>query len=120
MNPIYGILAASVIILVATISGCSKQKELPVDDSSKEANVELTTDDGGEESNVELTLTDTYDKVRNGARLILNYNAPKQCLQRHCREYHSRNFETKSVSKFTCQTGKKNSAQQPPGDPGTR
>ncbi len=61
MNPIYGILIASVI-LFASISGCSKTDELSVDD-------------GDEESNIELTLTDTYDKVRNGARLILNYDA---------------------------------------------
>lgn len=61
MNPIYGILATSAIILLISISGCSTE--------------ELSTDDGDEESNVELTLTDTYDKVRNGARLILNYDA---------------------------------------------
>ena len=81
MNPIYGILAASAIILVATISGCSKQKEVSVDDSSEKSNVELTVDDGGEESNVEFTLTDTYDKVRNGARLILNYNAQSNAFK---------------------------------------
>lgn len=62
MNPIYGVLVASAIMLVVSISGCSKNEELSVDD-------------GGEESNVELTLADTYDKVRNGARLILNYDA---------------------------------------------
>ena len=34
-------------------------------------------DDGvnGEESNTELALNETYDKVRNGARLILTYDA---------------------------------------------
>ena len=47
---------------MAGISGCSKNEELFVDD-------------GDEESNVELTLNDQYDKVRNGARLILNYDA---------------------------------------------
>ena len=61
MNPIYGILAASAIILVATISGCSKKEELSVDD-------------GSEESNVEFALDEQYDKVRNGARLILKYD----------------------------------------------
>ena len=58
MNPIYGILAASTIILMVSISGCSKKKE-------------LSTDSGGEESNVEFALDEQYDKVRNGARLIL-------------------------------------------------
>ena len=67
MNPIYGILIASVI-LFASISGCSKTEELSVDD-------------GDEESNVELTLTDTYDKVRNGARLILNYDAQSNAFK---------------------------------------
>ncbi len=52
----------TITMLIATISGCSKKGELSVDD-------------GDEESNVELTLTDTYDKVRNGARLILSYDA---------------------------------------------
>ena len=68
MNPIYGVLLASAIVLVASISGCSKKQELSVDD-------------GGEESNVELTLTDTYDKVRNGARLILNYDAQSKAFK---------------------------------------
>lgn len=68
MNPIYGVLAASAIILVATISGCSKKGELSIDD-------------GSEESNVELTFTDTYDKVRNGARLILNYDAENNAFK---------------------------------------
>ena len=69
MNSIYGILVASVIVLFAiSISGCSKKNELSVDD-------------GGEESNVELTLTDTYDKVRNGARLILNYDAQSNAFK---------------------------------------
>ena len=68
MNPIYGILAASAIMLFTCISGCSKTEELSVDD-------------GDEESNVELTLTDTYDKVRNGARLILNYEAQSNAFK---------------------------------------
>ena len=67
MNPIYGILIAS-IILFASISGCSKTEELSVDD-------------GDEESNVELTLADTYDKVRNGARLILNYDTQSNAFK---------------------------------------
>ena len=68
MNPIYGILVASAIVLFASISGCSKTEQLSVDD-------------GDEESNVELTLTDTYDKVRNGARLILNYDTQSNAFK---------------------------------------
>lgn len=61
MNPIYAVLAASTIILVASISGCSKKEELSVDN-------------GSEESNVEFALNEQYDRVRNGARLILKYD----------------------------------------------
>ena len=68
MNSIYGILIASAIVLFASISGCSKTEQLSVDD-------------GDEESNVELTLTDTYDKVRNGARLILNYDTQSNAFK---------------------------------------
>ncbi len=68
MNPIYSILVASAIVLFASISGCSKTEQLSVDD-------------GDEESNVELTLTDTYDKVRNGARLILNYDTQSNAFK---------------------------------------
>ena len=68
MNPIYGILIASAIVLFASISGCSKTEQLSVDD-------------GDEESNIELTLTDTYDKVRNGARLILNYDTQSNAFK---------------------------------------
>ena len=68
MNPIYGILIASAIVLFVSISGCSKTEQLSVDD-------------GDEESNVELTLTDTYDKVRNGARLILNYDTQSNAFK---------------------------------------
>ena len=62
MNPIHTILVAVAILWMAGINGCSKKEELSVNDES-------------EESNVELTLNDQYDKVRNGARLILNYDA---------------------------------------------
>ena len=68
MNSIYGILIASAIVLFASISGCSKTEKFSVDD-------------GDEESNVELTLTDTYDKVRNGARLILKYDTQSNAFK---------------------------------------
>ena len=62
MNPIHTILVAVAILWMAGVSGCSKKEELSVDDKS-------------EESNIEFTLNDQYNKVRNGARLILNYDA---------------------------------------------
>ncbi len=61
MNPIYTVLTVITIILVASVSGCSKKEELSVDD-------------GSEESKVELALNEQYDRVRNGARLVLKYD----------------------------------------------
>ena len=49
----------TVMVTVGLISGCSN------DDILK---------DSGEESSTELTLNETYDNVRNGARLILAYD----------------------------------------------
>ena len=68
MNPIYAVLAASTIILVASITGCSKKEESNVDD-------------GSEESNVEFALNEQYDKVRNGARLILKYDSESNAFK---------------------------------------
>ena len=57
------ILTAIVAVLtVLTIIGCSRTTKPAMDESD-------------EESGMQLTLDETYDKVRNGARLILNYNA---------------------------------------------
>ena len=33
-------------------------------------------------------LNQHYDEVRNGARLVLTYDAPRQLLQRHGAEHH--------------------------------
>ena len=62
MNPSHRIFAAIVIVLVVIISSCSRTDELPLSS-------------GDEESNIELALNEQYDKVRNGARLILAYDA---------------------------------------------
>jgi hypothetical protein len=62
MNPSHRIFAAIVIVLVVIIGSCSRTDELPVDS-------------GDEESNIELALNEQYDNVRNGARLILAYDA---------------------------------------------
>jgi len=50
------------LILTVAIFGCTQTAEKSIDD-------------GQEESGTELALDETYDKVRNGARLILNYDA---------------------------------------------
>ena len=63
MNRIYKTLAASAIVLVIFMSGgCSNINESTITDAS-------------EESNIELALDEQYDNVRNGARLILTYDA---------------------------------------------
>ena len=56
------ILAANALVLIVVIIGCSRTDK-------------QTTDDGKEESGTELARNETYDKVRNGARLVLNYDA---------------------------------------------
>ena len=62
MNHTYRILTISLIAFVVFVmSSCSRTDKLSVDE-------------GEEESNTELTLNETYDKVRNGARLILTYD----------------------------------------------
>ena len=63
MNPIHGVLvsAITIVLVISVMTGCSKANKPAVDE-------------GEEESNTELALNDTYDKVRNGARLILAYN----------------------------------------------
>ncbi len=62
MNHMHRILAANTLILIVVIIGCSRTDKQAIDD-------------GEEESGTELALDETYDKVRNGARLILNYDA---------------------------------------------
>ena len=63
MNHTYKILATiSVVLMVSLINSCSRTTQ-------------PSTDDGEEESGAELALDETYDKIRNGARLILAYDA---------------------------------------------
>ncbi|MHC4499346.1 MAG: FxLYD domain-containing protein [Planctomycetota bacterium] len=97
MNRIQGTLAMIAIILAAVISGCpgdrgtgeKQDSDTPTvtrsehdrDGGEHGAEGEYDQDDEGhhgeegEESGVELGLNETYDKVRNGARLILAYDA---------------------------------------------
>lgn len=57
----YSTMTTIGILLLVVIIGCS--------DTTKPS-----TDDGDEESGTELALDETYDKVRNGIRLILTYD----------------------------------------------
>jgi len=75
-------------MLAAAISGCSSTTENDKDQDLSKLTVEKNehkresvessdeTDEGGasEESGNELTLSETYDVVRNGVRLIINYD----------------------------------------------
>ena len=53
---------AAIVSIVSVISGCSRTNQTAVSEE-------------GEESGTELALNETYDNVRNGARLILAYDA---------------------------------------------
>lgn len=55
-------IALTSILLFSLVIGCSKMDSPSVDE-------------GQEESGTQLTLTETYDTVRKGVRLIMNYNA---------------------------------------------
>ena len=69
MNQMHIILAAIVLVLaISVINGCSRMTE-------------QHTAEEGEESGTELALNETYDKVRNGARLILAYNAQSNSFE---------------------------------------
>ena len=61
MNQTNIILGAIVVLIGIVIIGCSKQNTLPHSED-------------GEESGAEMALNETYDHVRNGARLILTYD----------------------------------------------
>ena len=69
MNHTYKILTASLVVCaIFVISSCSRTSKPSIDD-------------GEEESNTELMLNETYDKVRNGARLILAYDAQSNAFK---------------------------------------
>ena len=69
MNQMHIVLATIVLVLaISVINGCSRMTE-------------QHTAEEGEESGTELALNETYDKVRNGARLILAYNAQSNSFE---------------------------------------
>ncbi len=69
MNQIQRTLVAIAVVLAAVISGCSSDARTGENQDSGN----LTTSQ--EESGTELALNESYDEVRNGARLILAYEA---------------------------------------------
>ena len=69
MNQTNVILGAIVVVLIGiVIIGCSKKNT-------------LSQSEDGEESGAELALNETYDQVRNGARLILTYDAQSNAFK---------------------------------------
>ncbi len=72
MNHFSGTLTAIAIVLIAGIYGCSR-------DVTNENPVTAETD--SEESTVQLSLSDTYDNVRNGAHLIMSYDAATNAFE---------------------------------------
>ena len=72
----FGILIAIAFVLIAGIIGCSETDE--VSDGPRADLVTMNSSAAGasdEESTVQLALTDTYDNIRNGAHLIMAYDA---------------------------------------------
>ena len=72
----FGILIAIASVLITGIIGCSGNDEM-----SESPSTDLITMNpsaagaSDEESTVQLALTDTYDNIRNGAHLIMAYDA---------------------------------------------
>ena len=81
MDPIQRTLVALAVMIAAVLGGCSSENGTREQDRSgdnKASRGEHDRDsqgEGGEESGTELTLNERYDEVRNGARLILAYDA---------------------------------------------
>ncbi len=72
----FGTLILFVVLLIATAIGCERTVTtltMPGGDD--------TITGGDEESANRLTLTDTYDNVRNGAHLIIAYNATTDAFE---------------------------------------
>ena len=61
---------AFMLILIAGIIGCTRD-----DETSDTGENPVAAEASDEESTVQLALTDTYDNVRNGAHLIMSYDA---------------------------------------------
>ncbi len=76
MKRVHGMRTVIVIAAVSVIGGCAGSEV--ADESGPEAIEEpraAEVEESGEESGTELPLTESYDTVRNGARLTLTYDA---------------------------------------------
>ena len=72
----FGILIAIASVLMASIIGCSETDEMS--ESPRADLISMNPSAAGasdEESTVQLALTDTYNHIRNGAHLIMAYDA---------------------------------------------
>ena len=79
------VLVTLMAVLLAVAAACSSAGEATPADAAANGNTgepesrdparEPEEDEGGEESGVELALDETYDRVRNGAHLVLAYDA---------------------------------------------
>ncbi len=69
------ILTVITSVLIAGMIGCSETDETSSDTAENPMIENPEAGGSDEESAVQLALTDTYDHTRNGARLILNYDA---------------------------------------------
>ena len=70
-----GILTALTFALMGGILGCSSTDDTAEGTEENPIIANPAAEASDEESAVQLTLADTYDHTRNGARLILNYDA---------------------------------------------
>ena len=79
----FGTLILLVALLIATAIGCERTVTtltMPGEDDTMTGG-DGTMTSGDEESANRLTLTDTYDNVRNGAHLIIAYNATTDAFE---------------------------------------
>ena len=67
-------LTSIVVVLATAISSCSR-------DTERSEHERDDHDGDNEESGTSLTLNETYDIVRNGARLILSYDAQSNSFE---------------------------------------
>lgn len=72
----FGILTLLLVILIVTAIGCERTMTI-----TTMAGGDNTMTGGDEESANRLTLTDAYDNIRNGAHLIISYNATTDAFE---------------------------------------
>ena len=72
----FGTLTLLVVILMATTIGCDRTNRqiIPSEPAPSDEMMPMGSA-SDEESAVQLALTDTYDNIRNGAHLIISYDA---------------------------------------------